>query len=460
MGKLFGTDGIRGVANEYPLTAEVAESIGRAVVAAFRSNLAHPRIVIGKDTRVSGSMLEQALAAGICSVGGDALLAGIIPTPGVAYTTSTTDAAAGVVISASHNPYHDNGIKIFDGDGNKLPDEVENEIENIVLADRNNPSDSLKSESGNVIQLSEASPAYKGFLRSCLAEPSIFQGMKIVMDCSNGATYQIAPELFSELGADVTALSIHPDGKNINADCGSEHPQALIKQVEKRQADIGLAFDGDGDRLIAVDETGQVISGDRILAICADDLKSKGLLKNNLAVSTVMSNLGLRMALKDMGIKHVTTQVGDRHVLEEMRASGAIIGGEDSGHMIFADYLTTGDGILTALKLIEAMKSQSRTLFDLSKIMKVFPQVLINIDVKEKPDIESIPEVVKAIQTVEKNLGEQGRVLVRYSGTQPLCRVMVEGPSKAETQQCCSQIADIIMKKIGQRNSPPSTGGD
>ncbi len=274
--------------------------------------------------------------------------------------------------------------------------------------------------------------------------------MKIVLDCSNGATHQIAPELFSELDAEVTALSIRPDGKNINADCGSEHPQALIKQVKNLKADIGLAFDGDGDRLIAVDETGQRISGDRILAICANDLKSKGLLKNNLAVSTVMSNLGLRMALKDMGIKHVMTRVGDRYVLEEMRATGAIIGGEDSGHMIFADYHTTGDGILTALKLIEAMKSQSKTLSDLSKIMSVFPQVLINVDVNDKPDIESIPEVAKAIKSVEENLGEQGRVLVRYSGTQPLCRVMVEGPSKAETQQYCSQIADIIRDTIGE----------
>ena len=449
MGKLFGTDGIRGVANEYPLTADVALSIGRAVVSAFRSNSKHPKIVIGKDTRVSGLMLEQALASGICSVGGEALLAGTIPTPGVAYTTSTTDAVAGVVISASHNPYHDNGIKIFDGDGNKLPDEIENEIENIVLTDQNNPLDTSTRDTGNVIQLSEASAAYKEFLRNCLVEPSIFQGMKIVMDCSNGATHRIAPELFSELGAKVTALSIHPDGKNINADCGSEHPQALIKQVKNLKADIGLAFDGDGDRLIAVDETGQRISGDRILAICASDLKSKGLLKNNLAVSTVMSNLGLRMALKDMGIKHVMTRVGDRYVLEEMRATGAIIGGEDSGHMIFADYHTTGDGILTALKLIEAMKSQSKTLSDLSKIMSVFPQVLINVDVNDKPDIESIPEVAKAIKSVEENLGEQGRVLVRYSGTQPLCRVMVEGPSKAETQQYCSQIADIIKNKIG-----------
>jgi phosphoglucosamine mutase len=449
MGKLFGTDGIRGMANEYPLTAEIAVRIGRAVVSAFSSNLRHPKIIIGKDTRVSGFMLEYALASGICSAGGEAHLAGTIPTPGVAYITSNSDAAAGIVISASHNPFYDNGIKIFDGDGNKLTDDFEHKIESIVLENQSNPSDTLTRETGRVVQLEASSHTYKEFLIGCLDKPSIFQGMKIVLDCSNGATYQIAPELFNELGAEVTALSIRPDGKNINADCGSEHPQALIKQVKKRKADIGLAFDGDGDRLIAVDETGQVISGDRILAICARDLKLSGRLKNNLAVSTVMSNLGLRMALKDMGIKHVMTQVGDRYVLEEMRASGAVIGGEDSGHMIFADWHTTGDGMLTALNLIEAMKSQSKTLSELSSIMKIFPQVLINVDVKHKPDIDSIPEVVKAIESVEESLGEQGRVLVRYSGTQPLCRVMVEGPSKADTQRYCEQIADIIKDMIG-----------
>jgi phosphoglucosamine mutase len=449
MGKLFGTDGIRGVANQYPLTPEVAVSVGRAVVSAFRSNKKHPKIVIGKDTRVSGFMLEYALVAGICSVGGDAHLAGTIPTPGVAYITLAGDAVAGIVISASHNPYSDNGIKIFDGSGNKLTDEFEQKIEKIVLADQGRKNHTAAPDTGNVIRLADASNSYKEFLKNCVVEPSAFQDMKIAVDCSNGATHRIAPDLFRELGAEVFPLAIRPDGKNINADCGSEHPQSLIAQVKRRKADIGLAFDGDGDRLIAVDETGQVISGDRILAICANDLKQKGLLKNNLVVSTVMSNLGLRMALKDMGIKHSMTRVGDRYVLEEMRASGAIIGGEDSGHMIFADCHNTGDGMLTALKLIEAMKSQSKTLSELSKIMTVFPQVLINVDVNRKPDIESIPEVVEVIESVEKNLGEQGRVLVRYSGTQPFCRVMVEGPSKAETQRYCSQIAEIIKYTIG-----------
>jgi len=449
MGNLFGTDGIRGVANEFPLTPELAVKVGRAVVSTFPANTKQTQIVIGKDTRISGDMLEYALASGICSMGAQAHLAGTLPTPGVAYTTASCGAAAGIVISASHNPFYDNGIKIFDGSGNKLADESEHKIENIVLADQTSAGHAPISEVGDVIRLTAAAQSYKEFLKDCIANPSAFQGMKIILDCSNGATYRIAPDLFRELGAEVAALSIRPDGKNINADCGSEHPQKLIKEVVKRKADIGLAFDGDGDRLIAVDEKGQVISGDRILAICADDLKQKGLLKDNLVVSTVMSNLGLRVALKKMGIRHVMTAVGDRYVLEEMRASGAVIGGEDSGHMIFADYHTTGDGMLTALKLIEAMQTESKPLSELSKIMEVFPQVLINVDVRHKPDIQTVPQVVEAIESVEKNLGEQGRVLVRYSGTQPLCRVMVEGSSEDETNRYCRQIAEIIKNNIG-----------
>ena len=449
MSKLFGTDGIRGVANEFPLTPELAVSVGRAVVSTFHAKARRPKVIIGKDTRLSGFMLEYALAAGVCSEGGEAHLAGIIPTPGVAFTTSSTDAAAGIVISASHNPFYDNGIKFFDGGGHKLSDEAEHDIEKTILADQARENSSFKPETGRVVQLGDASKAYLEFLKGCTTAPGRFEGLKIVLDCSNGATYEIAPQLFRELGAEVTARAIHPDGKNINNGCGSEHPQALIREVAKCRADIGLAFDGDGDRLIAVDETGQVITGDRILAICANDLKNKGRLKNNLVVSTVMSNLGLRVALKKMGIRHIMTDVGDRYVLEEMRASGAVIGGEDSGHMIFSDYHTTGDGILTGIKLIEAMHTDSKPLSELSQIMTVLPQALINIEVSHKPDIQTIPEIVQAIETVEKKLGEQGRVLVRYSGTQPLCRVMVEGPGEEETKRYCTQVSEIISKNIG-----------
>ena len=449
MSKLFGTDGIRGVANAFPLTPELAISVGRAVVSIFHAKTKPPKVVIGKDTRLSGFMLEYALAAGVCSVGGEAHLAGIMPPPGVAFTTSSTDAAAGIVISASHNPFYDNGIKLFDGDGHKLSDETQHHLEKTILADQALENKPLIRETGRVVQLVDASRAYLEFLEGCAAVPGRFAGMKIVLDCSNGATYEIAPDLFRKLGAEVTALAVHPDGKNINNGCGSEHPQALIKEVATCRADIGLAFDGDGDRMIAVDETGQVITGDRILAICANDIKKKGRLKKNLAVSTVMSNLGLRIALKNMGIRHRMTNVGDRYVLEEMRASGAVIGGEDSGHMIFSDYHTTGDGILTGIKLIEAMHTDSKPLSELSQIMSVFPQILINIEVSHKPDIQTIPEVVQAIETVEKKLGEQGRVLVRYSGTQPLCRVMVEGPSEEETRRYCTQLSEVIIKNIG-----------
>jgi phosphoglucosamine mutase len=449
MGRLFGTDGIRGAANEYPLTAEVVEEIGRAVASVFKGANNRAKIIIAKDTRLSGDMIEDALAAGICSAGGEVYLAGILPTPAVAYLTASTDASAGIVISASHNPFFDNGIKIFDADGFKLADSKEDEIENLLLGENTaNSADEIMGATGNIESLKDASERYLAFLKNTLSDTTRFNTMKIVLDCSNGATYSVAPKLFHDLGAQVEAICVNPDGQNINADCGSEHPQKLIKTVIANEADIGLAFDGDGDRLVAIDEKGRVITGDRILAICARTLKRKGLLKNNLAVSTVMSNLGLRLALKDMGIRHLMTQVGDRYVLEEMRANGAIIGGEDSGHMIFLDQHTTGDGMLTAIRLIQTLCEENKPLSELSRIMAVFPQVLLNIDVQKKPEIEGVPEIMAAIRSVEGRLGEKGRVLVRYSGTQPLCRVMVEGPDKDETQRYCQQIADVVKSTL------------
>jgi phosphoglucosamine mutase len=450
MGKLFGTDGIRGVANEYPLTAETVFAVGRAVALIFGDSASPPRILIGKDTRQSGAMIENALASGICSVGADAWLAGILPTPAVAYLTASTDAAAGIVISASHNPFYDNGIKIFDPDGYKLDDRKQDEIEHLVLK---NPIDTSGNKShygrGKIETLKDASERYLAFLQKTLPAASRFNGIKIALDCSNGATYAVAPKLFQELGAQVEAIHIRPDGKNINANCGSEHLASLIDAVLAQKADIGLAFDGDGDRLVAVDEKGQVISGDRTLAICARSLKRKGLLRNNLVVSTVMSNLGLRLALKEMGIHHLMSAVGDRYVLELMIANGAVIGGEDSGHMIFLDQHTTGDGLLTAIRLIQIMREDNRPLSELSRAMTVFPQVLLNIDVRKKPPIEDVPQIVAAIRSVEKRLGEKGRVLVRYSGTQPLCRVMVEGPEENETRRYCRQIADVVKTALG-----------
>jgi phosphoglucosamine mutase len=449
MGRLFGTDGIRGTANKYPLTAEVVENIGRAIASIFGGVDNRTKIIIGKDTRESGAMIEDALASGICSTGGDACLAGVLPTPAVAHLTSSTDASAGIVISASHNPFYDNGIKIFDAEGCKLPDQKEDEIEHRVLTENVGPANSKTAKvTGNVEILKDAPERYLSFLKNALRDTAFLKDLKIILDCSNGATYAVAPQLFDDLGAQVEAISVNPNGKNINANCGSEHPENLIDTVIAKKADIGLAFDGDGDRLVAVDEKGQIITGDRILAICARTLKRKGLLRNNLVVSTVMSNLGLRLALQELGIEHLMTQVGDRYVLQQMNASGAVIGGEDSGHVIFLDQHTTGDGMLSAIRLLETMHDENVRLSDLSRVMIEFPQVLLNIEVQRKPAIESIAPLMDVIRSVEKNLGEKGRVLVRYSGTQPLCRVMVEGPNEAETQLFCRQIADVVKATL------------
>jgi phosphoglucosamine mutase len=450
MGRLFGTDGIRGVANEYPLTAEAVFGIGRAIASFFGGSTIPIKIIIGKDTRESGDMIEGALAAGICSVGADACLAGILPTPAVAYLVSSSAAAAGIVISASHNPFGDNGIKIFDADGYKLSDAKEDEIERLLPAHNVDLTPGKSNHRiGSIETLKDAPERYLAFLRNTLPDPKRFNDMKIVLDCSNGATCAVAPKLFQDLGAQVEALHVRPDGKNINANCGSEHPETLIDAVLAQKADIGLAFDGDGDRLVAVDEKGLVISGDRTLAICARSLKRKGLLKNNLVVSTVMSNLGLRLALKDLGINHMMAQVGDRYVLQQMTANGAVIGGEDSGHMIFLDQHTTGDGMLTAIRLIQTMCEEKKPLSELSRVMTVFPQVLLNIEVQKKPLIEDVPQIMAAVRSVEESLGEKGRVLVRYSGTQPLCRVMVEGPEKNETRRYCQQIAGVVKATLG-----------
>jgi len=450
MGKLFGTDGIRGVANVYPMTSEMALNVGRAVTSLFMKPGRPSKIIIGKDTRISGPMLEYAMASGISSMGGEAFLTGVLPTPGIALLAAATGANAGVVISASHNPFEDNGIKVFKGDGRKLSDEREGEIEDLILNDRLPRLYESVRETGHVQKIEDAQARYVQFLVDTLPRGFSLEGMKIVLDCSNGATYQVAPRVFSELGASVESLCISPDGININQDCGSQHPEQLMDRVKETGAQVGLAFDGDGDRLIAVDEKGRVVTGDQILAVCAKHMKEKGTLKNNLAVSTVMSNIGLRQALKTLDIGHLITDVGDRYVLREMIASGAVLGGEDSGHMIFLNHHTTGDGILTALRLIEAMRSADKPLSELTGIMSVFPQILLNVEVSEKPDIFAIPAVSEEIRSVEAQLGDKGRVLVRYSGTQPLCRVMVEGPTEAETKACCDRIIQVIQKEIGK----------
>ncbi len=448
MGKLFGTDGVRGVANEYPMTSEMAMNIGRATAHLFKQKGHAPKIIIGKDTRLSGYMLENALVSGICSMGVNAILVGVIPTPGIAYLTGSMRADAGIVISASHNPFQDNGIKIFGGEGFKLPDDTEAAIEDLIFANNLHALHPSPTELGKAYRMEDARGRYIVFLKHTFPRKFTLEGTKIVLDCSHGATYRVAPETFFELGAEVSTLFNEPNGKNINLHCGSQHPDALAEEVLKTKADVGFAFDGDGDRLIAVDETGTVLTGDQVLAICAGVLKKEGKLSNNLVVRTVMSNIGLSITLESLQIDSIMTKVGDRYVLEEMQARGAALGGEDSGHLIFLQHHTTGDGIITALQVAAAMKKEQKPLSELAKIMKVFPQALINVTVKSRPEIETVPAITSVIHDVESKLGNRGRVLVRYSGTQNMCRVMVEGPSQEETGSYCRKIADVVERQL------------
>ncbi len=449
MGKLFGTDGIRGEANRYPMNAETAFKVGQTIAYLFKRNSHRTKVVIGKDTRISGYMLESSLEAGVTSMGGDPHLVGVLPTPGIAFITQSMRADAGIVISASHNPYQDNGIKIFNADGLKLTDEQENKIEDLILGDKLNALLPRAKDMGKASRIHDIHGRYIDFLKNTFPRNLSMEGMKIVMDTSNGSTYRIAPELFGELGADFEVIHNNPDGININDHCGSQHTQDLRNAVIKNKAAIGLAFDGDGDRLIAVDEKGNELTGDQMLIICAYVLKKEGKLKNDLLVSTVMSNLGLKVACEKYGFKHHASSIGDRYVLADMLRLGAIIGGEDAGHMIFLEHHKTGDGIIAAVQLIGAMLKEGKSLSELAQLMKVFPQKLINIDVKNKPDISEIPGIMKVIRQVEDALGEEGRVLVRYSGTQNMCRVMVEGPSHEATEKYCRQIADIVKDEIG-----------
>jgi phosphoglucosamine mutase len=449
MGKLFGTDGIRGEANRYPMDARIAFSVGQAIPYVLKKPNHKTRIIIGKDTRISGYMLESALESGITSMGGYPYLVGVLPTPGIAFVAQSMRADAGIVISASHNPYQDNGIKIFSGNGFKLSDREEEEIERLILGNKLPEMVPPVREMGQAYRLEDVHGRYIVFLKNTFPRDLSMEGMKIVIDTANGATYKIAPDTFFELGANVEVIHNTPNGLNINDHCGSQHTEDLKKRVLDTGADIGLAFDGDGDRFVAVDEKGREISGDQVLIICSQKLKQKGRLKNDLLVSTVMSNLGLKIACKRYGIKHHVSKVGDRYVLEDMVRLGAIIGGEEAGHMIFLEHHTTGDGIITAIQLIAAMVETGKPLSELSKMMEIYPQKLINVDVKSKPDISSLPKVMDAIKQVEFELGNDGRVLVRYSGTQNMCRVMVEGPTQELTEKYCHQIADVIKHTIG-----------
>ena len=449
MGKLFGTDGIRGEANQYPMTPEIAFGVGRAMAHLFKKEGHRAVIIIGKDTRLSGYMMESSLEAGITSMGGYSYLVGVMPTPAIAFVTQSMRADAGVVISASHNPFQDNGLKIFGGDGYKLSDEQEDFIEDLILNNKLSDLVPRGPDIGKAYRLDGVNGRYIVFAKNTFPRNLSMEGMKIVLDTANGATYKVAPDTFHELGANIEVIHKTPNGTNINDGCGSQHTEILRKKVVEYGAAMGLAFDGDGDRLIAIDEKGREITGDQIMVICANILKREGKLKNDLLVTTVMSNLGLTVACKKYGFRHHASKVGDRYVLEDMKRLDGIIGGEEAGHMIFLDHHTTGDGIIAALQLVAAMIKEGKPLSELARMMDIFPQKLINVDVKRKPNIEDVPKLVEAIRQAESELGGEGRVLVRYSGTQNMCRVMVEGPSDAVTEKYCRQIADVVKSELG-----------
>ncbi len=446
---LFGTDGIRGVANKEPMTAETALAVGKATALLMRKRgQRHHRIVIGKDTRLSGYMLENALSAGITSMGVDVLLTGPMPTPGIAFTACSMRADAAIVISASHNPYEDNGIKIFSGHGFKLSEEEEAAIQKLIASGavkKTPPS----NEIGKARRIDDAIGRYIEFCKSTFPADLTLDGMKLVLDCANGATYKMAPTIFTELGADVTTIHASPDGTNINASCGSQFTADLAREVRRQKADAGLSFDGDGDRFIAVDERGRELTGDHLIAICAEAMMNHGSLGKPMVVLTPMSNLGLRRTLTRMGIEHLDAKVGDRNVLKLMIERDVKLGGEQSGHIIFRDLHTTGDGIISALQCLAAMKRRRAKLSELAKLVKIAPQELINVKVKSRPPLNRIPAVTKAIDKVEKELGDRGRVLVRYSGTELLCRVMVEGPTAKLTKSSAEYIAGVVRKTIG-----------
>jgi phosphoglucosamine mutase len=441
---LFGTDGVRGVANIHPMTAEVALQMGRALAYVIKYGPGRHQIVVGKDTRLSGYLLEYAITAGICSMGVDVMLLGPLPTPGIAYITSSMRADAGVVISASHNPYQDNGIKFFSGDGFKLSDEIEAHIERLMTDPDVEEARPTALEIGQAFRIDDARGRYISFLKSNFPKELELDGLKIVLDCAHGATYRVAPEVFSELGADIIPIGVRPNGKNINHRCGATYTEAMATLVKRHRADLGIAFDGDGDRCIMVDHTGRVVDGDHLLGICALDMQRREKLPKKTVVGTVMTNLGLEVALKTHGLKLVRAPVGDRYVLEEMKKGGFVLGGEQSGHLVFLNYSTTGDGILTALRLLAVMVRDNRPLAELAGFMENYPQVLINLMVKEKKDLHRLPQVRQALAEAERRLGPQGRLLVRYSGTEPKLRIMTEGEDQQQIVQVAQDLAQTL----------------
>ncbi len=449
MARLFGTDGVRGVANQEPMTPETVMKVGRAVAHHFAGTGGRRTMVIGKDTRLTGYMLETALTAGITSVGVDVLLVGPLPTPGIAFITRSLRADAGVVISASHNSFEDNGIKFFSGEGLKLPDALEAEIEAAIFSgaiDRIRPP---AREIGKAHRVVDAAGRYIEFAKNCFPKRLTLRGLKIIVDCAHGATYRISPTVLRELGADVIALNVAPDGLNINDGCGSLHPEDLQRAVVAEAAHVGFAHDGDGDRVVAVDEHGALVDGDQILAVCGIDLAAQERLPNRTIVATVMSNLGLEVCLREAGIGLVRTAVGDRYVLEAMLKDGYALGGEQSGHVIFAEHNTTGDGIVTTLQLLATMVRTGKALSELAACMRRYPQILQNIRVSRRADLGALPDVQRTVREAETELGNRGRVLVRFSGTEPLVRVMIEGPDEVRITALAERISAAVQAALG-----------
>jgi len=442
--RLFGTDGVRGVANEDPMTSEMALRLGRAIAHVFRASPRRHKVLIGKDTRVSGYMLETALASGICSMGVDVLLVGPMPTPGIAFLTRSLRADAGVVISASHNPFQDNGIKFFAANGFKLPDDLEAKIEELVFADSIDHLRPTASEIGKAFRIDDALGRYNVFAKNSFPRHLALDGMKVVVDAANGAGYRVGPEVIEELGASVTTLACEPDGENINRDCGALHPENLQARVRELGAHVGIALDGDADRCLLVDEQGAVVDGDQILAIAARELLRADALAKRTVVATVMSNLGLEIALRDLGCDLLRTPVGDRYVVEAMVRHGLNLGGEQSGHVLFLDHNTTGDGLVTALAILAIMAETGRPLSELARAMTRYPQVLVNVRVRERRDFARVSRVADMLADVEAALGKRGRVLLRASGTEALYRVMVEGEDEAEVRRFADAIAETI----------------
>jgi phosphoglucosamine mutase len=445
--RLFGTDGIRGVANEPPLTPDLAYRVGRELVAtlAAQHGSEQVRLVIGRDTRRSGPLLEAAMVAGLLSAGADCFAVGVLPTPAIALLTRALDASGGIVLSASHNPFEDNGIKLFSAEGTKFPDAWEAQIE-ARLAGPDTAPRARAAGIGRLIAYDRAEKYYVDFLARCF--PLDLTGLTIVLDCAHGATYRVGPAVFRRLGARVVTTCARPDGTNINAGCGALHPERLRRRLSAVGADIGFAFDGDGDRLISVDHAGEIRDGDYVLAIAGRHMAGRGRLKSNTVVTTVMANLGLDEALTAAGISVVKTQVGDRYVHEEMLRSGANLGGEQSGHLLFPDYAPTGDGVLSALAVLGVMRETGETLASLATCMRKFPQVLVNVPVTRKPPIDSLTDVAARIRVFESEMNGTGRILVRYSGTEPLARVMIEGADGARIRGMADELAAAIRREL------------